>query len=153
MKVYVCRQLRCCVRAAEVCGTHNTRGGTRTRNLLLRREAPYPLGHTNVTLSYKSHFYSKSEAQGAGYFVRNFGVGSPFRSPPCEPPMHDVFALLSELQTFVRNSNMCHLRSRTSLELKLRKPTTDANEMDTLGIEPRAFRMRSGCDTTTPCAP
>ena len=25
--------------------------------------------------------------------------------------------------------------------------------MDTLGIEPRAFRMQSGCDTTTPCAP
>ena len=25
-------------------------------------------------------------------------------------------------------------------------------EMDTLGFEPRAFRMRSGCDTTTPCA-
>ena len=25
-------------------------------------------------------------------------------------------------------------------------------EMDTLGIEPRAFRMQSGCDTTTPCA-
>jgi hypothetical protein len=25
--------------------------------------------------------------------------------------------------------------------------------MDTLGFEPRAFRMRSGCDTTTPCAP
>ena len=25
-------------------------------------------------------------------------------------------------------------------------------QMDTLGIEPRAFRMRSGCDTTTPCA-
>ena len=24
-----------------------TRGGTRTRNLLLRREAPYPLGHTS----------------------------------------------------------------------------------------------------------
>ena len=27
-----------------------------------------------------------------------------------------------------------------------------ASEMDTLGIEPRAFRMQSGCDTTTPCA-
>ena len=27
------------------------------------------------------------------------------------------------------------------------------SKMDTLGIEPRAFRMRSGCDTTTPCAP
>ena len=25
-------------------------------------------------------------------------------------------------------------------------------EMDTLGFEPRAFRMRSGCDNTTPCA-
>ena len=24
--------------------------------------------------------------------------------------------------------------------------------MYTLGIEPRAFRMRGGCDTTTPCA-
>ena len=24
--------------------------------------------------------------------------------------------------------------------------------MDALGFEPRAFRMRSGCDTTTPCA-
>ena len=24
--------------------------------------------------------------------------------------------------------------------------------MDTLGFEPRAFHMRSGCDTTTPCA-
>ena len=26
----------------------NTRGETRTRNLLLRREAPYPLGHTSM---------------------------------------------------------------------------------------------------------
>ena len=25
--------------------------------------------------------------------------------------------------------------------------------MDTLGIEPRAYLMLSGCDTTTPCAP
>ena len=28
-------------------GLAHTRGGTRTRNLLLRREAPYPLGHTS----------------------------------------------------------------------------------------------------------
>ena len=27
--------------------SNNTRGGTRTHNLLLRREAPYPLGHTS----------------------------------------------------------------------------------------------------------
>ena len=26
---------------------NGTRGGTQTRNLLLKREAPYPLGHTN----------------------------------------------------------------------------------------------------------
>ena len=26
-------------------------------------------------------------------------------------------------------------------------------KVDTLGFEPRAFRMQSGCDTTTPCAP
>ncbi len=26
-----------------------------------------------------------------------------------------------------------------------------AQPMDALGIEPRAFRMQSGCDTTTPC--
>ena len=26
------------------------------------------------------------------------------------------------------------------------------SKLDTLGFEPRAFRMRSGCDTTTPCA-
>ena len=30
--------------------TKYTRGGTRTRNLLLRREAPYPLGHTSLCL-------------------------------------------------------------------------------------------------------
>ena len=29
---------------------------------------------------------------------------------------------------------------------------SDGVKMDTLGFEPRAFRMRSGCDTTTPCA-
>jgi hypothetical protein len=28
----------------------------------------------------------------------------------------------------------------------------ESQNMDTLGFEPRAFRMRSGCDTTTPCA-
>ena len=28
-----------------------------------------------------------------------------------------------------------------------------SGQMDTLGFEPRAFRMRSRCDATTPCAP
>ena len=29
---------------------------------------------------------------------------------------------------------------------------SQGQNMDTLGFETRAFRMRSGCDTTTPCA-
>ena len=33
-----------------------------------------------------------------------------------------------------------------------REPSAHNNTMDTLGFEPRAFRMQSGCDTTTPCA-
>ena len=28
----------------------------------------------------------------------------------------------------------------------------NGKQMDTLGFEPRAFRMQSGCDATTPCA-
>ena len=32
-------------------GMTHTRGGTRIRNLLLRREAPYPLGHTSCDKS------------------------------------------------------------------------------------------------------
>ena len=33
--------------SSKRCPCSNTRDGTRTRNLLLRREAPYPLGHTS----------------------------------------------------------------------------------------------------------
>ena len=33
-----------------------------------------------------------------------------------------------------------------------REPSARNNTMDTLGFEPRAFRMQSGCDTATPCA-
>ena len=32
------------------------------------------------------------------------------------------------------------------------KPISDVDKMDSLGIEPRASRMLSGCDTTTPTA-
>ena len=37
----------------------------------------------------------------------------------------------------------------------MRTPGVDPGSqacLDTLGIEPKAFRMQSGCDTTTPCA-
>ena len=44
----------------------NTRGGTRTHNLLLRREAPYPLGHTD-----------RADMQAVALRVRN----GPFPSP------------------------------------------------------------------------
>ena len=35
-------------------GVKSTRDGTRTHNLLLRREAPYPLGHTGVYITYSA---------------------------------------------------------------------------------------------------
>ena len=41
------------IQGANFEGKHaprSTHGGTRTRNLLLRREAPYPLGHTSAEL-------------------------------------------------------------------------------------------------------
>jgi hypothetical protein len=41
---------------------------------------------------------------------------------------------------------------QVSLELILFRNFATMGKVDTLGIEPRAFRMRSGCDTTTPCA-
>ena len=32
------------------------------------------------------------------------------------------------------------------------QPRKQSSKMDTLGFEPRAFRMQSGCDAATPCA-
>ena len=37
-------------------------------------------------------------------------------------------------------------------EIELEKCLGVALKLDTLGTESRAFRMRSGCDTTKPCA-
>ena len=34
----------------------------------------------------------------------------------------------------------------------IEKISFQGKAMDALGFEPRAFRMRSGCDATTPCA-
>lgn len=42
----VWRRLPCTGKTEKGC-PHSTRDGTRTHNLLLRREAPYPLGHTS----------------------------------------------------------------------------------------------------------
>ena len=44
------------------------------------------------------------------------------------------------------------LRCESSARQRRREPSAHSKEMDTLGFEPRAFRMQSGCDTTTPCA-
>ena len=44
------------------------------------------------------------------------------------------------------------LFSRVDHILENIQPHAVKAQMDTLGFEPRAFRMRSGCDTTTPCA-
>ena len=46
----LCGELFACTRCGHSTALVrlSTRGGTRTRNLLLRREAPYPLGHTSI---------------------------------------------------------------------------------------------------------
>ena len=43
-------------------------------------------------------------------------------------------------------------REASSMQTARAVPEPRERCMDTLGIEPRAFRMQSGCDTTTPCA-
>ena len=61
-------------------------------------------------------------------------------------PLHHVpsyFSILSQ-------STRCF--SRFSLRVRKSVPRAETTTLDTLGIEPRAFRMQSGCDTATPCA-
>lgn len=36
---------------------NSTSSGTRTHNLFLRREAPYPLGHAGESYNFRSHLY------------------------------------------------------------------------------------------------
>ena len=45
---------------------------------------------------------------------------------------------------------LCYVR--VAIHTKTHVEFHGLEKMDTLGFEPRAFRMRSGCDTTTPCA-
>lgn len=56
--------------------TCSTRDGTRTHNLLLRREAPYPLGHTSRC----AHGMSESDWRWRG-LLRQVG-GPPITAPP-----------------------------------------------------------------------
>ena len=46
----------------------------------------------------------------------------------------------------------CHLKRRAEVSDSMAGSNSTSSKVDTLGIEPRAFHMRSGCDTTTPCA-
>ena len=46
----------------------------------------------------------------------------------------------------------CHLKRRAEVSVSMAGSNSTSSKVDTLEIEPRAFRMRSGCDTTTPCA-
>ena len=50
-----------------------------------------------------------------------------------------------------RATRRCKLR-RAHGANTARRTAAKSCKMDALGFEPRAFRMRSGCDTTTPCA-
>ena len=47
----------------------------------------------------------------------------------------------------------CHIDNHYALALTIAACTAcNLRKVDTLGLEPRASRMLSGCDTTTPCA-
>ena len=54
------------------------------------------------------------------------------------------------LQASAHISTMAQRVKRRKLPQRVMSPCI---KVDTLGIEPRASRMLSGCDTTTPCAP
>ena len=55
--------------SAHSCEDVNTRGGTRTRNLLLRREAPYPLGHTSTCCFHRGPSLQIPETTHALYWL------------------------------------------------------------------------------------
>ena len=55
----------------------------------------------------------------------------------------------SQEMATVSNGPPMFLQATRRCRLRVRSQTRD---LDTLGIEPRASRMLSGCDTTTPCA-
>ena len=76
--------------------------------------------------------------------------------PACE--VHKSLASSVPLRCRPHGAALAHIgssptKSRNSVATsKTRKQFRCQTEMDTLGIEPRASRMLSGCDTTTPCA-
>ena len=47
---------------------------------------------------------------------------------------------------------LLHILGCTEQRVRFDEETSQKDKVDTLGIEPRASRMLSGCDTTTPCA-
>ena len=64
------------------------------------------------------------------------------------------------MQTRVQTGKIQGVTARRAETLPVEAPRIEPGSiyllqesMDPLGIEPRAFRMGSGCDTTTPCAP
>ena len=63
-------------------GCH-TRGGTRTRNLLLRREAPYPLGHTSrcIIIAISNCCFCFPRARRRADSAESFATGAAF--PEC----------------------------------------------------------------------
>ena len=67
------------------CATKHTRGGTRTRNLLLRREAPYPLGHTS-TYGWQRPLLGV----GLRHFVTPEAAPAAFSSPVRKRPWHTM---------------------------------------------------------------
>ena len=64
-------------------------------------------------------------------------------------PLHHVPPRIRNPQGSKR-CRVCFFLSSTLVSKAV--PRAETDKLDTLGIEPRAFRMQSGCDTATPCA-
>ena len=88
--MHVLVRLCACVCVAAACakvGKH-TRGGTRTRNLLLRREAPYPLGHTSTCIPKSAHAVTIATSRCSAKLFLTRGHSAPIGTQARAHPHH-----------------------------------------------------------------
>ena len=114
-------------------------GRTRPCNLWFRSPAPYPLGHK--TLHAKPRKVSHSRC----------GRDNPGSTPDEDISLGQGHAGRSRREK--KNDGRGGVDPATLASAVVMLCWRSAASMDTLGIEPSAFCMRSRCDPTTPCAP
>ena len=111
------------------CKVQGTRGGTRTRNLLLRREAPYPLGHTSCCAfengevrdrwerrpnpHLKCHSKTKEMAQWSARWTHSPKVSG--RVPNFVAPMGTTSGVAQWLACWAHNPKVCGSKPRSAM--------------------------------------